>query len=95
MSIVNQKIRQLMMQTTETGLASRSAVRSRDSSALQPDFRILWKVSIFQRMACQLSFSIASRRDATGKSVISFHLMQSFQPHLVHLLGNGMAAIAG
>lgn len=73
--MVSQKIRQLMMQKTEIRLASLSAVRSRDSSALHPDFRILWKVAIFQRIAYQLSFSIASRRDATDKSVMSFHSM--------------------
>ena len=51
-------------------------MRSRDSSALHPDFKILWKVSIFQRMAYQLNFSIALRHDATDKSVISFHSMR-------------------
>lgn len=75
LSIVSQKMRQLTMQKTEIKLASRSAVRSRDSSALHPDFRILWNVSIFQRMAYQSSFSIASRRDETGRSVINFHSM--------------------
>ena len=43
-------------------LTSRSAVRSFTSSALQPDFSILWKVSIFQRIAYQFSFSMASLR---------------------------------
>ena len=62
LSIVNQKTRQLMMQKTAMRLASRSAVRSLDSSALQPDLRILWKTSIFQRMAYQSIFSIAASR---------------------------------
>src|SRR6266853_2098553 len=39
--IVSQKILQLRMQKTAIKLVSRWAVRSRDSSALQPDFRIL------------------------------------------------------
>jgi hypothetical protein len=47
------------------------AVRRRDSSALQPDFRSLWNASIFQRIAYQFSFSTASRYDVTGKSAIS------------------------
>ena len=55
-SIVIQKIRQLRIQNTAMRLASRSAVRSFEASALQPDFRILWKVSIFHRMAYQEIF---------------------------------------
>ena len=55
-TIVIQKMRQLRMQNTAIRLTIRSAARSFDSSALQPDFRILWKVSIFQRMAYQVSF---------------------------------------
>ena len=51
---------------------NRSAVRSRESSARQPDLRILWKVSIFQRMAYQWSFSMASSGEHTGKLVMSF-----------------------
>ena len=47
--IVSQKMRQLRMHRIERKLTSRSAVRSFDASALQPDFRILWKVSIFHR----------------------------------------------
>src|SRR6516165_6433837 len=43
------------------------------SSALQPDFRILWKTSIFHRIAYHSSLSMASRRDWTGSSVINFH----------------------
>jgi hypothetical protein len=39
--IVIQKILQLRMQKTAIRLTSRSAVRSLDSSALQPDFKIL------------------------------------------------------
>ncbi len=46
-------------------------MRNFTSSALQPDLSILWKVSIFQRMAYQLSFSMASLRDLIGRSVIS------------------------
>jgi hypothetical protein len=45
--IVNQKIRQLKMQNVASRLTSRSAVRSFDCSAWQPDLRTLWKVSIF------------------------------------------------
>jgi hypothetical protein len=52
-------------------------VRSFTSSALQPDFRILWKVSIFQRMAYQFSFSTASLRDLIGRSVTSFQSIGS------------------
>jgi Antitoxin-like ribbon-helix-helix len=40
--MVIQKIRQLMMQRVAIRFTSRSAVRSLDSSALQPDFKILW-----------------------------------------------------
>ena len=43
-----------MMQKTAMRLARRSAVRNFESSALQPDFRILWNSSIFHRMAYQL-----------------------------------------
>ena len=49
-SIVSQKIRQPRTQNVASKLTSRSAVRSFDCSARQPDFIILWKVSIFQRM---------------------------------------------
>jgi hypothetical protein len=73
LSMVNQKIRQLRMQNTEMRLAKRSAVRNLDSSALHPDLRNLWNISIFQRKAYQSSFSTASARDLTGRSVISFH----------------------
>jgi hypothetical protein len=41
------------MQKTAIKLTSRSAVLSLRSSARQPDLSILWKVSIFQRWACQ------------------------------------------
>ena len=71
--IVIQNTRQLRMQKMEIKLTSRSAVLSFDSSALQPDFSILWKTSIFHRIAYHSSFSMASRRDRTGKSVINFH----------------------
>src|SRR4051794_41958868 len=60
------------MQKTAISLTRRSAVLSRLSSARQPDFRILWNVSIFQRKAYQRSFSTAAPCDRTGKSVISF-----------------------
>ena len=53
LSIVNQNTRQLRMQNTASNRTSRSAVRSRACSARQPDFKILWKTSIFQRMAYQ------------------------------------------
>jgi hypothetical protein len=49
--IVIQKILQLKMQKIEIKFTSRSAVRSFDDSALHPDFKILWNVSIFHRMA--------------------------------------------
>lgn len=61
-SMVNQNTRQLRIQKTAMRLASRSAVRSLESSARQPDLRILWKTSIFQRMAYQSIFSTASER---------------------------------
>jgi len=61
------------MQKSARRLAIRSADRRRDSSVRQPDFRILWKVSIFQRIAYQRIFSTASRRERTGRSVRSFH----------------------
>lgn len=41
LSIVDQKIRQLKMQNAANRLTNRSAVRSFDRSAWQPDFRIL------------------------------------------------------
>ncbi|MET4046104.1 hypothetical protein ABIC03_007843 [Bradyrhizobium sp. RT6a] len=73
MSIVIQKTRQLRMQKTDIRLVRRWAVRSFDSSALQPDLRILWKTSIFHLKAYHSSFSIASAREPTGRSLISFH----------------------
>src|SRR6266478_6266757 len=54
-------------------IGRRWAVLSFDSSALQPDLRILWNTSIFHRKAYHLSFSMASARETTGRSVISFH----------------------
>lgn len=45
--MVIQNTRQVRMQKTAMSFTRRSAVRSCTSSALQPDFRILWKVSIF------------------------------------------------
>src|SRR5262249_9173555 len=71
-SIVIQNIRQLRTQKTEIRFAKRWAVLSLDSSALQPDFTILWNTSSFHRNAYHSSFSIASLRDWTGKSVSSF-----------------------
>jgi hypothetical protein len=75
--MVIQKMRQLRMQRTANRFTSRSAVLSFDSSALQPDFRILWKVSIFHRMEYQTSFSTASWREHTGRSVSSFQSILS------------------
>jgi len=69
------------MQNIAIRLARRCAVRRRESSARQPDFRILWNVSIFQRMAYQWSFSMASARERTGKLVISFQSMGSASVH--------------
>ena len=71
MSIVIQKIRQLRMQKTAISFARRSAVLSRASSALQPDFRILWNTSIFHHRAYQRSLSTAARFAVTGRSVTS------------------------
>ena len=64
------------MQRTAISLARRSAVRSRASSALQPDFRTLWNTSIFHLKAYQRSFSTAARFEVTGKSVSSFQSMR-------------------
>jgi hypothetical protein len=70
LSIVIQKTRQLRMQKTETRLVRRWAVLSFDySSALQPDLRILWNTSIFHLKAYHSSFSMASAREPTGRSV--------------------------
>jgi hypothetical protein len=69
---VIQKMRQLMIQKTAIKFVRRWAVRSFDSSALQSDLRILWNTSVFHRIAYHWSFSMASLRDCTGKSVISF-----------------------
>src|ERR1019366_10651018 len=78
-SIVSHNTRQLMMQKTETRFARRSAVRNFASSARQPDFKILWKTSIFQRIAYHLIFSTASAQLATGRAVSNFHSMR-FRP---------------
>ena len=75
--MVSEKILQLNTQKTDIRLTSRSAVRSFDSSALQPDFTILWNNSIFQRNAYHWIFSIASAGDSTLRSVISFHVVLS------------------
>ncbi|MDA9391361.1 hypothetical protein WN73_11915 [Bradyrhizobium sp. CCBAU 45394] len=71
--MVSQRTRQLRMQKTAIRLARRSASAVLSlPPALQPDFKILWNISIFHRMAHQLIFSIASERLRTGRSVISF-----------------------
>lgn len=62
LSIVIQKTRQLRMQKSEIRLVRRWAVLSFDSSALQPDLRILWNTSIFHLKPYHSSFSIASAR---------------------------------
>src|SRR5438309_420872 len=64
LSIVIQKILQLSRHRIASRLTIRSAALSRASSALQPDFSILWKVSIFQRRPYQRSFAIADMHDA-------------------------------
>lgn len=69
LSIVIEKTLQLRIQKTEIRLVRRSAVRSFDSSALQPDLRVLWKTSIFHLKAYHSSFSIGSAREPTGRSV--------------------------
>ena len=48
LSIVSQNTRQLRIQNTASSRTSRSAVRRRACSARQPDFRILWRTSIFR-----------------------------------------------
>lgn len=70
--IVIQNTRQLRMQNTAISFTRRSAVLSRAASTRQPDFRTLWKTTIFQRSAYQCSFSIAASQVKTGKSVTSF-----------------------
>src|SRR6185437_9172252 len=70
--IVNQNTRQLRTQKTVIRLDSRSAVRSLESSPRHPDFRILWKTSIFQLMPYQMIFSTISERVRAGRSVSSF-----------------------
>jgi hypothetical protein len=61
--MVIQKMRQLTMQKIDIRFTSRSALRSLESSALQPDLRILWNSSIFQRIAYHCIFSTASFSD--------------------------------
>ena len=75
--IVSQNMRQLKMQNKARRLTSRSAVRSLDRSAWQPDFRILWKTSIFLRHAYHSSFSMASAREWIGRLVMSLHAIGS------------------
>jgi hypothetical protein len=77
--MVIQKMRQLSRQRMAIKLTIRSAARSLTSSALKPDLRILWKISIFQRVAYQFSFSTASLRDRMGRSVMSFQSIPSFR----------------
>jgi hypothetical protein len=92
LTMVIQKILQPIIQKVAIKFTKRSAVRSFDSSALQPDFIILWNVSIFQRSAYQFSFSIASTRVRTGKSVISHSLdLSSAAPQRAH---NGLEIVA-
>ena len=69
--IVNHITRQLTMQNTATKFANLSAVRNLASSARQPDFKTLWKTSIFQRMAYHRIFSTACSKLCTSKSVRS------------------------
>jgi hypothetical protein len=57
--------------------AKPSDVLNLDSSALHPDFKTLWNVSIFQRIAYHSIFSIASDSDLTGKLVNSFQKILS------------------
>lgn len=57
--MVSQKMRQPRMHSIAIRLVRRCAVRSLESSARQPDFKILWNVSIFQRIAYQSSFWMA------------------------------------
>ena len=72
LSIVNQKTRQLMMQKTAMRLASRSAVRSFESSALTAGFEDL--VEDFDLPAHGVPVDLLDRCGArvTGRSVISF-----------------------
>lgn len=65
-SIVIQKTHQRSRQKIAMKLTSRSALRNFPSSALQPDFNILWKISIFQRSADDFNFSTASVPDLNG-----------------------------
>lgn len=75
--IVIPKMRHARKQQVAIEFTKRGAVRSFDCSTLQPDFRILWKSSIFQRIAYHFSFSAASARLRTGKSVRCFHSIRS------------------
>ena len=75
------------MQNTASNLTSLSAIPSRACSARQSDFRILWKTSIFQRMAYQHSFSTASSWLSTGRSVISFQSDTGAARRLLRLTG--------
>ena len=66
-----------MMQKMAIRFASLSELRNLESSALQPDLRILWNTSIFYRSAYQFSFSMADLRVLTGRLVRSFHTIFS------------------
>ncbi len=85
--MVIQKSRQLRIEKTAIRFTSRSAIRSLDASALQPDFKILWYVSIFQRDAYQTSFWMASARKLMGRSVRSFQSIGSRSLGAPKLLG--------
>src|ERR1700733_15062100 len=75
--MVIQKILQLRIVRIAMRFTSRSAVLSFASSALHPDLRILWKVSIFHLCEYHSNFSIASRQERTGRLVSSFHSILS------------------
>jgi hypothetical protein len=77
--MVSHMTRQLTMQNTATKFTSRSAARNFASSPRQPAFRILWKSSIFQRIAYQRIFSTACSKLPTSKSVRNFHTI-GFRP---------------
>jgi hypothetical protein len=68
-------------------VGQRCAVRNLDSSALQPDLRIIRNSSIVPPQCIPLSFSMTSLRDLTGRSVISFHSTN----HMHALFGAGLS----
>ena len=79
--IVNRKILQLKIQNQ---VGQPFCVLSLDSSALERDFGFLRKVSIFRRMPCHWSFSMASSRERTTMFVINFQSIFR-APHGVQL----------